>query len=248
MKANELCDFYCLSYKNPGRLERMKKRFDTIGINCNFYEGVELEDDRIKGKVTGDKARTWSYTLGHFDMIIDFYNNSTKEYAVFCEDDILIDKNLGTYISDFVLDYEIMNLDVLLLGYIMDNKIDDDLVYYGFEFGKNHLGSNKERNFEYYDYPYWVWGAQMYLISKRHAKYLLDNFYYNGYPEMTLKDSNLVPFSSDWVITKAGKKSLVTPLMAIEENENGYKNYDDLPQYTYRVGSYLVNFGDRFVL
>lgn len=244
MNANEICDFYCLSYKNEERFKRMKNRFTILNINCKFYQGVDFEDPRIKNKTDAGTQRVWSYTYGHFDMINDFYHNSVKEYAIFCEDDILIDKDLNKNVCEIIKDYKEMNLDVLLLGYLIEDKINEELNnYFGYNFGENLIKINENKNFKYFDYPQYLWGAQMYLISKKHAKKLLD-VYYNGYAEKTLDDKSLTPFSSDWIITKDGKKALITPIMALEENINSYNHFG---QFLVHTKTYYSHFEDRFV-
>ena len=248
MNANEICDFYCLSYKNEERFKRMKNRFTILNINCKFYQGVDFEDPRIKNKTDAGIQRIWSYTYGHFDMINDFYNNSTKEYGIFCEDDIIIDKDLNKNVSEIIKDYKEMNLDVLLLGYLSQFKINEDIKNYcGYNFSENLLKNNENKNFKYFGYPDYLWGAQMYLLSKKNAKKLLD-LYYNGYAEKSLIDKSMIPFSSDWTITKYGKRGLITPVMAIEENINNYSNYVDAGQHFLRLQNYNAHFEDRFVV
>ena len=62
-------EFYCLSFKNKERKESMKKRFDTLGLNCKFYQGVTFEDKRIANRKIDDNVkRVWSYTYGKLDM------------------------------------------------------------------------------------------------------------------------------------------------------------------------------------
>jgi GR25 family glycosyltransferase involved in LPS biosynthesis len=247
MNTNEICDFYCLSYNNKERFERMKNRFTILNINCKFYQGVSFDDPRIKNREEIQKV--WSCAYGHFDMINDFYNNSTKEYGIFCEDDIIIDKDLNINMIEIINDYKEMNLDVLILGYFSRIKIDENLTNYsGYNFGENLIKINENKNFKYFHYPDYIWGTQMYLISKQQAKILLDK-YYNGYAEKTLDDKSLTPFSSDWTITKDGKRGLITPVMAIEENIDNYVNYIEHPgQYFLRVENYSTHFGDRFIV
>lgn len=247
MNANDICDFYCLSYKNEKRLERMKRRFNSLNINCKFCEGVDFDDSRIKNITDTGIKRIWSFTYGHFDMLNDFYNNSEKEYGIFCEDDIIIDKDLNKNVPEIIKDYKELNLNVLLLGYLTNLKINEELTnYYGYNFGENLLKINETKNFKYFAYPDYLWGAQMYLISKQNAKKLLD-MYYHGYAEKSLLDKSITPFSSDWTITKDGKRGLITPVMAIEENIDNYSNYETNQNYLH-LENYSINFEDRFIV
>ena len=45
--ANELCEFYCLSYNNKERKAAMASRFQQLNLHVNFYDGVNFEDNRI---------------------------------------------------------------------------------------------------------------------------------------------------------------------------------------------------------
>ena len=47
MSANDLCAFYCLSYKNEERKTALKNRFSQLDINVEFYDGVEFHDPRL---------------------------------------------------------------------------------------------------------------------------------------------------------------------------------------------------------
>lgn len=65
----------------------------------------------------------------------------------------------------------------------------------------------------------------MYLISRKHAKYLLD--YYTV--EHAISSIGIEPYSSDWTITKKGKKSIIYPMLAVEEGmtktDESFQNY-----------------------
>jgi hypothetical protein len=57
-------------------------------------------------------------------------------------------------------------------------------------------------------------GAQMYMLTRKYAKYLLDHFPI----EWKLKNINN-PWSPDWIITKNGKRAMIYPMLAVEEGE-----------------------------
>ena len=88
MSNVENCQFYCLSYANQTRKENMLKRFHDLKIDCKFHSGVKHNDKRIWNNLNKIRKRYWSMTYGHLDLIYDFYYNSTKKYAIICEDDI----------------------------------------------------------------------------------------------------------------------------------------------------------------
>ena len=222
MSANDLCAFYCLSYKNEERKTALANRFAQLNINVEFYDGVNFDDPRLSiplGNNDGPK-KAWSYTYGHFDMINKFVTETEKEYGVFCEDDIYLDKNLANDIPRLIEDFETMSLDLLLLGYLTTYKIEE----YHHGFNLKHEFHN--RTHKYHNYPDDLWGAQMYMLSRSHAKTLLEK-YYNGYAEKTLNpefSANMRPFCSDWTITKEGNKALVYPMYAVEDGKTDYEH------------------------
>ena len=236
---NETYKIYCLSYDNPVRLSDMQRRFSTIGASCSFYEGVPFTDHRLTDRnLTDPIKRQWSFTYGHFDMINKFYNDSDAEFGIFCEDDILIDRKLLDYLPEIISDFRSMDIDVLLLGYLIPFAIDSSTP--NFTIRK----SNHDTQLSYYDYPEDLWGAQMYMISREYAKVLIDK-YSNGYADQTLVDSSLTHFSADWTITKDGRRAVVYPLLSIED---GKTNYSHEGQARYHAQCYSANFDEsRFI-
>jgi len=221
MSANDLCAFYCLSYKNEERKTALKNRFSQLGINVEFYDGVEFDDPRLSIPLENKDClkKSWSYTYGHFDMINKFITETDKEYGVFCEDDIYLDKNLANDIPGIVEDFKAMNLDVLLLGYLTTFKIEE--YHHGFSI-KNEFHNRTKK---YHNYPNDLWGAQMYMLSRTHAKTLLEK-YYNGYAEQSINpelNANMQPFCSDWTITKDGNRAIIYPMYAVEDGKTQYE-------------------------
>ena len=53
----------------------------------------------------------------------------------------------------------------------------------------------------------------MYILSRKHAKYLLDKYYKNYADE----DND---FISDIIITKDGNRALISPVLSVEEKIN----------------------------
>ena len=76
--ANELCEFYCLSYNNKERKAAMASRFQQLNLHVNFYDGVNFEDNRILLKDNNNDntnvKKCWSCMYGHLDMINKFLN------------------------------------------------------------------------------------------------------------------------------------------------------------------------------
>ena len=85
----EVC---CLNFMDEERRAKMTERFNRHGISVYFVDPVYHTDPRMEGL---DK-RVTSNMLGHLDSIRHFYEDTTKPYAILCEDDILLSKLKGT--------------------------------------------------------------------------------------------------------------------------------------------------------
>jgi len=230
---DEVCYFHCLNFKNEQRKKSMEKRFLTLDISCNFYEGCDLEQDiRIKEFKIGSS----SCMYGHLDMIYQFYYNTNKTYGIFCEDDILIHKDFKKLLPKIIQDFDYLKLDVLLLGYLVTFPISE--YYKEFPLKNNIYTKTESYPYNYYEFYNDIWGTQMYMISRENAKKIIDKYYYD-YLEKTLKESNLPPFSADWTITKDGNRALLFPLIVIED---GKQNYEHDGQHNFHYNSFSNNY------
>ena len=201
--------FYSINYKDEERREKIKHRFLSLNLSVFFVDPVEITDPRIEN-VTVDisrEKRTWAIMLQHIDSIRHFVEQTDAEYCVVCEDDIMISKNLVIDMPEFLEQYERLELDILLLGYLLSYSIHD----YNPHFPLKH----ETETYKYHGYPYDLWGSQMYLVSRRHAKVLIDRYT----PEHAIENLNITPFNPDWTITKFGNKSIVCPMVAVEEGD-----------------------------
>jgi GR25 family glycosyltransferase involved in LPS biosynthesis len=208
------CQAYCLSFNDEEKKNNMIRRFNQLHIDCNFYEGVQYNDSRIANRnLSSSLLREWSCCYGHLDMIHDFYFKSDKPYGLFCENDIHIHKDFNIIFSKIITDFNLLNLDILLLGYLTPFVVD-----------KKHINFNLKREtrrkpaFSYHNYPDDLQGSQMYILSRKYAKKLIDK-YYNNFADKTLYDDNTI-FTSDNIITKDGNRALISPVLAVEEKKN----------------------------
>jgi GR25 family glycosyltransferase involved in LPS biosynthesis len=196
----------------------MKDKFNHLGLDVSIYQGVSFNDSRIsKYHINEHAKRVWSCMYGHLDMIAEFYR-SDKDFGIFCEDDILIHKDFNHLLPVVLNDFQYLNLDVLLLGYLLPFKLGGNCSFNNFT--KFNLKNNI---FEYYSFPDDVWGTQMYVLSKQHAQNLLDK-YGEFYAAETLTKETITSFSADWTITKEGKRAAISTLMAIEDNTSQYEH------------------------
>ena len=206
--------FYCLNFYKS-RHPAMHERFAKLGIECEFYCGVTFDDPRIANHITGGAQRVWSYTFGHLDMIQRFVD-SGKEFGVFCEDDIYINKNLPRLLPTICKHFVEHDLDVLLLGYLLPFRVTKDNGNYPL------IVSDDDHNISFHRFDNDLWGAQMYMYSRKNAirilaKYTLD------YAIQSIHNPSMI-FSSDWVLTKDGNRALLSPIMAIEDNSTVYQD------------------------
>lgn len=203
------CKFYCLSFNDEYKKKSMEKRFNEMGIECKFFPGVKHTDHRVKYAGTKNNMRHWSITYGHLDIIYDFYYNNNSKYAVICEDDILIHKNFKEIFKNVVNDFNILDLDILLLGYIIPYKINYDNIISNYPL---KWPMRLDAPFKYHQYPEYLSGSHMYMITKDFAKILLDK-YYNNFAGF---DNNI--FTVDKTIIREGNRALIYPMLAIEND------------------------------
>lgn len=211
-KLNELVKFYCINYKDENRREKMQNRWDLLGLDLIFVDPVEITDKRfdiVREKNPTKGLRDWAIMLQHLDSLRDFISSNIKsEYVIICEDDIMVSKHLPNDLPEIIETYEQLELDVLLMGYLIPYKITDD----------NHYYPLKERNYKYsyHGYPGDIWGSQMYMVSRKHAEILLQKY---TVEHAIFSSSSDEPFSPDWTLTKYGNRAVIYPMVALEEGD-----------------------------
>ena len=202
-------EFYCLSFNEKNNII-MNERFNKLDIECIFYSGVNHKDNRVKYAINSYNKRQMSITYGHLDIINDFYKNSDKKYAIICEDDVMIHKNIKELLRKIVIDFDIMGLDILLLGYLLPYKIDNNNIKLNY-FLKTPITLNSL--YKYYTYPEYQSGTQMYMITKNYAKYILQKYYSDFY---NLFDKQHI---IDKLYIKEGNRALIYPMIAVEDDK-----------------------------
>lgn len=196
--------FYMINFNDENRKKRMIDRFEYLNLDLQFVNPVYDNDPRLTG--TNLYKRTSSIMLQHLDSIRHFYENTSSKYCVVCEDDIFISKNLASDLPDIINNFEYLQLDVLLLGYLFPYELH----------GNWHFPVLKDtKNYCFHGYPDDIWGSQMYMISRKHAKYLLDTFTI----DFAIQNLEKIHYNPDWTITKYGKRSLISPMLAVEEGD-----------------------------
>ena len=243
----ETCEFRCVCYKNEEKRASMQNRFSSIGLDLQIYQGVPHTDPRIingvstkngtKRNIPSVLQRLWSVTYGHLDMIQMFYN-SGKEYGLFCEDDIYVNKTLPFHLPHICAEATELNLDVLLLGYMKTHMIESWM------HGHDLLYAPRDRPYRYHSYPNDQWGVHLYMVSRSGARKILDTFQgESGYADINV-DNPEKPFSPDWTITKCPgiKRALITPMFAVEDGRDPYEHYGHDGQYNFHMETTRFNY------
>jgi hypothetical protein len=202
------CAVYIVNYKDEERRARMTQRVKSIGLEGHFVAPVSIEDPRIKDQpITTFEKRNWSIFFQHVDSMRDFYENTTYDYCIICEDDVLLSRKLKVKIPEIISLYDKTELDILLLSYLWPHDVAEDH-YFPVLY--------KSDEWKIQGYPCDLWGAHMYFMSRRHAKVLIDRYT----PEYALNETQEKrPFCTDWQFTKFGKQGLIVPMVGLEEGE-----------------------------
>lgn len=202
--------FYCVNFQDNDRLGKMNDRFNKLDVSINFVDPVFKTDPRLNMEgIPENHKRTCSIMLQHLDSLKHFLATTDEscKFCIVCEDDILVSKHLLNKMPTMIKQFNELNLDVLLLGYLFPYEIDP--------FYNHHFPFFSEENGHIFcGYPDDLWGSQMYMVSRAHAERLIREFP----PEYILGESSL-PYNPDWIITKVGKRALIKPLLALEEGE-----------------------------
>lgn len=233
------CEFYCVSYNSPERAQTMTQRFAQLGIHLNIHKGVQMDDPRLACTDDQGNKRLWSCCYGHLDNLANFYKTG-KKYGFTCEDDVHIRKDLAEMMPTIIRDFEEMNLDILLLGYMTTGPILD--WYSGYHFAKAY---EPERPYQYHHYPNHQWGIHLAMVSRDYAKRVLDEFAYD-YAPRTLTNNTIAPFNPDWTITKlTTSRALIYPMLAVEDGKGHYEHWG---QGEYHRQSHKANYNpDTFL-
>jgi len=224
----ENVSFYCVNYKDETRKTNMVNRFTSFNIDLFFVDPVELDDLRLDK--TPNK-RGWSIMLQHLDSISHFLLNTTNNFCVVCEDDILLSINFVRDFPEIINTFTKLTLDVMVLGYLVPFKIEDWFSHF-------HLKDRTDK-YSFYDFPSDLWGSQMYMISRTHAEHLINKYTIDYALEGTEQ------FSPDWTLTKIGAKAIIYPMIALEEggSKSGFSGEEQFHfncyQTNYIDGEYI---------
>lgn len=237
-------NLYYLSKYGNDRQVRMEERFKKLNINANLINWVNM-DELKKSLVTDDKLKRkyneWSKDnnidsivyrcmFGHLKMIRTFVEESDKEFGCFLEDDVHISRNFTSDINYLLNKMNELELDVLLVGYLLNHDI---------------RTITSRNNFDVIDtitlhrYHDQVWGAQGYILTRKQAIKLLEKY---NEEYLINSDENDTPFSSDWTLVKDGNRALVYPMYFVEE---GNISGDHPGQVKYHRECFEFNYDEK---
>ena len=200
----ENVQFYCLNYKNSKRRERMRQQFSKAGIkieNCIFHYGVQHNDPRLNYTNDPHKKKIGSNIYGHLDNLSHFLHHTEKQWVILCEDDILFHKQFMATLPGLIKRATTQNIDLLLLGYLLPYRLPEE--------GHNIIDGT---SFSLRGYTDELWGSQMCMMSRAHAKTIWEKYGSPDYDHTSGK-----PFAADFTLTKdASSRMLVYPPLAME--------------------------------
>jgi GR25 family glycosyltransferase involved in LPS biosynthesis len=222
--------FYCVTYNNPERRERMANRFATLGLDFAFVESLPWDHPSIKPPASvieyAKEFRHWSHyawsTAHGHGAAIQHFIDSGDPIGVICEDDIHLYRWTKEELPIIVGNMNKLSLDCVLLGYLTTNppaKIHS--TWYPIL-----------TQFMYFHCAFDLWGAQMYIITREYALNAIARFGpKTGYAVQSVLDKNLTPFVADWIWNKASdRRAIISPMIAVEEGkiqstENTFGHY-----------------------
>ena len=187
-EQNKLTNFppvYYISLSDStDRQQAFEKQFLLNGIeNVKMIEAYDGRKDDYRYKpdvVDGLHFETLdsggiAATISHLKAIIEWYNNSYSDYAIFFEDDMSIESvNDWNFTWDEFISSLPENWKAIQLSLIKDGITQDDMKL-------------NQR-------VWWNWSAGSYLIKRNYAKELIEHFYQNEKFYLKIKEEdNTIP-------------------------------------------------------
>ena len=219
MNIQDYCEVYTVAYNSPERASQMAERFSKIGLRLNVHTGVQMNDHRLvfAGEDIAAK-RLASVFYGHLDNIAKFYETG-KQYGLFCEDDVHIHKDLGKELPIIMGEFNAMQLDILLLGYMTTKTIE------WWQYGYQLVYDGRTAPYRYHRYPQDQWGIHLFMISRSYAKTLLET-YGPDYAAKAYADPTMTCCNPDWTLSKfTQNRALRYPMMAVEDGKGQYEHH-----------------------
>lgn len=218
MNIQDYCEAYTVAYNSPKRAGEMTARFEKTGLRLNIHTGVQMDDPRLQFSEDLSAKRLASVFYGHLDNIAKFYETG-KPYGLFCEDDVHIHKDLGKELPIIMGEFNAMQLDILLLGYMTTKTVE------WWQAGYPLVYDGAPAHYRYHRYPQDQWGIHLFMISRSYAKTLLE-VYGPDYAARAHADPTLTCCNPDWTLSKyTQSRALRYPMMAVEDGKGEYDHF-----------------------
>ena len=222
-----------LCYPNPIREKRMRAQWKALGWEDHVWmsPGIDLTDPRVRDILKDDDVhrpdpdgmrRNFSITWGHLDMIRRFVSHSSYNYAIFCENDIVVSKTLEQDVAWALERIKAYPLDILLLGFLNSVAPGDYPDRYAV-----HPASDSTPDRTLFCYPDDHWGVQMYMITRNYAQRLLDTYTAEFVRKSWRGESGVPAFSPDHTLSKLAsfdRRAFLFPMAAIEDGTTSYEH------------------------
>ena len=206
-EQNKLTNFPPVYYvslsDSTDRQQAFEKQFLLNGIeNVKMIEAYDGRKDDYRYKpdiVDGLHFETLdsggiAATISHLKAIIEWYNNSNSDYAIFFEDDMSIESvNDWNFTWDEFISSLPENWKAIQLSLIKDDITQDDMKL-------------NQR-------VWWNWSAGSYLIRRNYAKELIDYFYQNEKYYLKIKEEeNTIPCIEHCLFSLGSRDVYTVPL------------------------------------
>jgi len=195
--------YYVSLSDSTDRQQAFEKQFLLNGIeNVKMIEAYDGRKDDYRYKpdiVDGLHFETLdsggiAVTISHLKAIIEWYNNSDSDYAIFFEDDMSIDSvNDWNFTWNEFISSLPKNWKAIQLSLIKDDITQDDMKL-------------NQR-------VWWNWSAGSYLIQRNYAKELIDYFYQNEKYYLKIKgEENTIPCIEHCLFSLGSRDVYTVPL------------------------------------
>lgn len=225
---------YCLTYKSPSKKTKMQERLNELGLDCEFVESVSAEDINISSDVVrrAKDLKLWYpkpfSCFSGFLKIFEKILNGTDDMAIILENDVQLRKDIKKLLPDVIENFKRISPDIMCLVY-QNYNYDKPLDSFGYFISQPQIKPDFKTHAdqkEYYDSRIFkheslkleytkIWGTQMYIITKKFAEFLLNN-YGLSYAESSICDTSKNVWNPDYIINKVGKTVIINPMLGVE--------------------------------
>lgn len=195
----------------------MSQRFTQLKIPATF---IESPGDCMAGHMAA----------------LEQFSNTAEPTAIVIEDDVMLRRDYASHIGMITAAFWGAGLDVLMLSYLWPFPAR----YEVHGSWMPELFPHKITPFAFFGYPDDIWGTQMYMLTRQHARHVLSGYGpQTGYAQRAQADKSLKPYAADWIITKTGHRALSVPMLGLEE---GKPTRGDDFEHDYRAKTFASNY------